>query len=272
MNPETAILGLVLSLFAGLSTSLGAIFIYLMPLNTRNTTNILSGSLGFSAGIMVAISFLELVPYAITQTNFFLGVFLFFGGFALIMTIDIVVPHSYKAETVSMDSGWLKNKIVRPSLAVDKNELERVSLIVALGLTIHNVPEGLASFSGVYISVTFGLLTASAIAIHNMAEGISIALPLVYSNHSRRYAFLIATGSGLAEPVGAIIGMLLLYPFIDQLGSSIALLFAFVAGIMVFISFDELLPAAIKYGNIDLTMALLLVGMIVMSLTIMILE
>lgn len=272
MNPETMIFGLILSLFAGLSTSIGAAFIYFMPLNSHRTPSILGASLGFSAGVMIAISFLELIPYAIDETNFTMGTFLFLVGFILIMTIDFIFPHSYKAEDTLTNNNWFTNKITKSSLNIDQSELEKIGLIMAIGLTIHNVPEGLASFSGVYISITFGLLTVFAIAIHNMAEGVSIAVPLMYSNHDRKYAFFIATCSGLAEPIGAIIGILILYPFLDQLGSSIALLLAFVAGIMIFISFDELLPAAQKYGNIHLTMTWLLIGMIVMIITLIIFQ
>ncbi|MFW9929510.1 MAG: ZIP family metal transporter [Candidatus Thorarchaeota archaeon] len=269
MNIENILFGLGLALFAGLSTSLGALVIFFINFKGKSLAKILTASLGFSAGVMISVSIFELIPFAIEETNFFLGTLFFFIGFIIIMIVDFVVPHTYKAENTNYSN--IDAEFGDVSLN-QKTEVTRVGYLAALGIAIHNLPEGLASFSGAVISPTLGIITAMAIAIHNIPEGLSISVPLASSGRNKPYAFFIASLSGLMEPLGAVIAAIILLPFLDQLGTLLALLLSFVAGIMLFISIDELLPVAFKYDSTNLTSSSLLIGMIVMVITLLVLH
>ena len=270
MNIETIIFGLGLCFFAGLATSLGSGIIYFINFKDRDLSKILSISLGISAGVMISISVFELIPYTLEKTDFISTVFAFFIGFIGIMIIDVLVPHSYKEENTTSTKLTQVFEKTDPSKQMD--EVKRVGYFTAFGLAIHNLPEGLASFSGFIISPILGITTAIAIAIHNIPEGISVSVPLASAGKSKKSSFLIGSFSGLMEPFGAIITLLILFPFIDQLGPSLALILSFVAGIMVFISLDELLPLAFKYNLHNLTNSSVLVGMIIMVVTLVILD
>ena len=270
MNLDTILFGLGLCLFAGLSTSLGSGIIYFINFKDRDLSKILSLSLGISAGVMIAISIFELIPYTLEETNFIATAFSFFIGFIGIMIIDVLIPHSYKEENTT--STKLTQAFETTDLSKEMNEVKRVGYFTAFGLAIHNLPEGLASFSGFIISPILGVTTAIAIAIHNIPEGISVSVPLASAGKSKKSSFLIGSFSGLMEPIGAIITLVILLPFIDELGPSLALILSFVAGIMIFISLDELLPLAFKYNLHNLTNSSVLIGMIIMVFTLLILD
>ncbi len=140
-------------------------------------------------------------------------------------------------------------------------------MFVALAIAIHNFPEGLATFIAALQKPALGLSIAVAIAIHNIPEGISVSVPIYYATGSKKKAFVYSFLSGLAEPVGALIGYFILRSFINDL--MFGILFAVVAGIMVFISFDELLPAAEEYGEHHLAIYGLIAGMAVMALSLL---
>lgn len=256
--------GLGISLFAGLATSLGSGVIYLLNFKDRDLSRILSISLGISAGVMIAISVFELIPYTLSKIDFVSSTISFFIGFILIMIIDILIPHFYKEEK-NLD----QNDLDRLN---DKNDIKKVGYLTALGIAIHNLPEGMTSFSGFLVSPLLGITTALAIAIHNIPEGISVSVPLASSGRSKNYSFFVGSFSGLMEPFGAIITLVIIYPFIDQIGSWIALILAFVAGVMIYISIDELLPLAYKYEQHNLTTISILIGMLIMVLTLFILD
>jgi ZIP family zinc transporter len=138
-----------------------------------------------------------------------------------------------------------------------------MGILSALAIAIHNFPEGLATFIGGLQDPALGMSIAAAVAIHNIPEGIAVSVPLYYATGSRKKAFGLSFLSGLSEPVGAIIGFFLLLPFFNDF--IFGLLFAVVAGIMVFISLDELLPTAEKYGEHHLAMYGVVAGMAVMA-------
>ena len=270
MNVDVILFGLALSFFAGLATSLGSGIIYFINFKDRDLSKILSISLGISAGVMIAISVFELIPYTLEQTDFISTVFAFFTGFIGIMIIDVLVPHSYKEEDST--STKLTQVFETDDSSKQMDEVKRVGYFTAFGLAIHNLPEGLASFSGFIISPILGITTAIAIAIHNIPEGISVSVPLTSAGKSKNTSFLIGSFSGLMEPLGAVITLLILYPFIDEIGTPLALILSFVAGIMIFISIDELLPLAFKYNLHNLTSSSILAGMIIMVITLVILD
>ncbi|MHA1449640.1 MAG: ZIP family metal transporter [Candidatus Hodarchaeales archaeon] len=203
---------------------------------------------------MIAVSFLELLPTAIDGIGFFWGNIWFFVGIIFIFAIDIMIPHVYKEENEGLNSH-----------EIEKGKIHKLGILTALGVGIHNLPEGLVTFVGSLESIKLGLIMAAAIAMHNIPEGLSVSIPLQAATGDRWYAFKISFLSGLAEPVGAALAAIILLPFISDafLGGT----FAFIAGIMVFISFDELLPAAKSTDESHLVSVGVIIGMMVISAT-----
>jgi len=241
---------LLLSLLAGLATMIGSI----LSLMVKNPgPKFLTLSLGFSAGVMIFVSFVELLDQGIRSIGHPFAYIAFFVGMGLMFLIDNLVPHDYMAE-----------HNVDPKLCKNVN-LCRTGFFLALGITIHNFPEGIAVFAGTLSNVHVGIAIAIAIALHNIPEGIAVSVPVYAATRSRRKAFMWSALSGLAEPAGALIAALFLLPFINA--SVIGWMLAVVAGIMVFISIDELVPISRSYGEEHLSILGLMAGMIVMALS-----
>jgi len=255
---------LMLATLAGLSTGIGSSIAYFIR---KPKYSYLAVLLGFSAGVMIYISFAELLKTAIDEVGFGMANIAFFVGIGLIAVLDLAVPHSYIAEESRIHDF---NFSANTSLA-SRAKLMQIGKFTALGIAIHNFPEGLVTFvSGATGDVAFGLIIATAIAIHNIPEGISVSIPIFYATGSRRKAFFYSFMSGVAEPIGALIGFAILLPFLSP--GLISSILAFVAGIMIYISLDELLPAAHKYGGEHLSLAGLLAGMLVMALSLFMLS
>ena len=247
MEKTNLLFAFMLTTAAGLSTGIGSTIAYFIRKPKNSYLAIL---LGFSAGVMIYISFAELLKEAIDKIGFASANIFFFIGFIFIAIIDMLIPHNYIAETSK------KNK----------DALLRTGLFTALGISIHNFPEGLATFSAAITGdIRLGMSIAIAIAIHNIPEGISVSVPIFYATGDRKKAFLYSFASGLAEPVGALIGYAILMPFLSK--TLITGLLAFVAGIMIYISLDELLPLAHKYGKEHHVLAGLATGMAVMAIS-----
>jgi ZIP family zinc transporter len=276
--PNNVSFALLLALLAGLATGIGSIIAYFIrkPKDWQ-----LSLILGFSAGVMVYISFAELLYAAIDKVGFVTANLGFFVGIAFIAVVDILVPHEYKQERVenSRLSSVSQNKTgqgshVQPtaSLTVEqRSNLRRAGMLIALGIAIHNFPEGLAVFSGAVTGDrAFGLLVAIAIALHNIPEGISVSVPISEATGNRRRAFVYSFLAGLAEPVGAIIGYGILFAFLTP--TLVYSLLAFSAGIMVYISLDEILPTAQLYGKQHFVILGVLAGMLIMAISIFLLR
>ncbi len=261
----------LLTLFAGLSTGIGSILAFFTKL-----TNLafLSISLGFSAGVMVYVSFVEIFVKARESLVLSLGEFKgewvtvgsFFLGIFIIMIIDKLVPEFQNPhqprERIEI------NSLKGDSLDDDKMQLKRMGLFSALAIAIHNFPEGLATFASALTDPALGLTIAIAIAIHNIPEGISVSVPLYYSTGSRKKAFVYSFLSGLSEPLGALLGYFIFRTFFSE--TIFGILFGIVAGIMVFISIDELLPTSRKYGKEHQEIYGFLAGMAVMALSLLI--
>lgn len=244
---------LLLTLCAGLATSIGGVLAFFFKKKNLNT---LALGLGFSAGVMLYVSFMELLPQATgclakiytAKTAEGLTIVFFFIGTLFAWLIDYCLP-----------SHHLENKTLSK-----ENKLKRVGLFTALVLAVHNFPEGLTTFMATLTNTTTGISIALAIALHNIPEGISVALPIYHATASRKKAFLYATLSGLAEPLGALIGFLILRNFLK--GPAFGFAFALTAGIMIYISLDELLPTAHEYGEGHKIIWGILGGMFVMAL------
>ncbi len=252
------IFALSLTLFAGLATGVGSIIALFVK---KQSNKFLSLSLGFSAGVMIYVSLVEIFVKANESLNQVVGQYLggwftaagFFFGVILIAIIDYILPSNKLSE--------LDNK-------KDKSKLYRMGVFTALAIAIHNFPEGLATFISALEDPSVGIAIAIAIAIHNIPEGIAVSVPIYYATGNKLKAFKYSFLSGIVEPVGAIIGYLLLMPFMNDI--VFGFIFASVAGIMVFISIDELLPSAREYGRQSLVTYGMILGMAVMSISLLI--
>ncbi|MDD3105044.1 MAG: zinc transporter ZupT [Bacteroidales bacterium] len=256
MQFETSqvLLAFALTLFAGLATGIGSLVAFVAK---RTNTKFLSFSLGFSAGVMVYISFMELVPEAGKVLNDLQLVLSFFGGIGLIAIIDFLIPEDENPHEIHLAEDMEKN--VR---------LKRMGIMIALSIAIHNFPEGVAAFMSGMNSLDVGIPIALAIAIHNIPEGIAVSVPIYHSTGSRRKAFWYSFLSGLAEPVGALVAFLILLPFWNPMLEGVVL--ASVSGIMVYISIDELLPGAERFGRHHLSIMGFIAGMAVMAVSLLI--
>lgn len=266
MDSSTVLIAFALTLFAGLSTGIGSA---LSLLTNRTNTRFLSVALGFSAGVMIYVSFVEIFMKAKDSLIAALGekpgtwatVGGFFGGILLIALIDKLIPKTenpHEVHTVEEMDGKSESH---------KSNLMRMGLFTALAIGIHNFPEGLATFTAALKDPNLGIPIAIAIAIHNIPEGIAVAVPIFYATGSKKEAFQLSFLSGLSEPVGALIGYALLSRFLNDVVFGI--IFASVAGIMVYISLDELLPSAREYGEHHLAIYGLLAGMAVMAVSLL---
>ncbi|MEN3003161.1 zinc transporter ZupT [Dehalobacterium formicoaceticum] len=252
-----------LTLFAGLSTGIGSILAFY----TKQTNKkFLTVALGFSAGVMLYVSMLEIFPEARASLEGIYGASLgylittiaFFAGIGLIALIDKFVPSEENPHEMHDINDMEKHQENDPALL-------RMGLFSALAIAIHNFPEGLATFISAIEDPALGVSIAIAIAIHNIPEGIAVSVPVFFATGSRKKAFKYSFLSGLSEPLGAIVGYLLLQIFFHE--AMFGLTFAGVAGIMVYISLDELLPTAEKYGEHHLAIYGLVAGMAVMAVS-----
>jgi len=251
-NVGTAIL---LTALAGLSTGIGSAIAYAIR---RPKAVYLSFGLGFSAGAMIYVSFLELLPSAVYVVGQLQGAAVFFLGVGVAGLVDLLIPST---ESPHHFGGTSEGTEATPD-----PRLMRVGVMTALAVGIHNFPEGLATFGAALTSVRLGAVTAIAIAIHNIPEGVAVSVPIFYATGDRRRAFALSFASGLAEPIGASIGFLLLLPFLSE--GLVAGLLAFVAGIMVYISLD-VLPVAHRGGHAAVVGTV--VGMLVMAASLLLL-
>lgn len=252
---------LILTLIAGLSTGIGS-FISLLAKKTN--TNFLCASLGFSAGIMLYVSFMEMLPQAKELMSDEFGekigylylILSFFGGIGFIILIDFMIPKNINPHEL---------RDVSDEHEINKKHLHRTGLLIALTIGIHNFPEGIATFMTGLGSLDLAIPITFAIAIHNIPEGIAVSVPIYHATGSRKKAFWWSFLSGLAEPIGGILAYLFLMsiwtPGIN------GMILAAVSGIMVFISIDELLPTAEKYGKHHISISGLVLGMLLMAIS-----
>jgi ZIP family zinc transporter len=268
METQTILYAFGLTLFAGLSTGIGSALAFFAK---RTNTKLLSVALGFSAGVMIYVSFVELFTAAdqalikeLGKTKgSWLTVGAFFGGMLLIAFVDKLVPSFENPHEIHKIE-----EMANTDKSSSNRKLLRLGVFSALAIGIHNFPEGLATFAAALKDISIGIPIAVAIAIHNIPEGIAVSIPIFYATGSRKKAFTYSFLSGLAEPLGAVIGYLVLYSYFND--TVFGILFAMVAGIMVFISLDELLPAAGEYGEHHLSIYGLVAGMVVMAVSLLI--
>ena len=250
-----------LTLLAGLCTGVGSI---LSLLYKKFNPKFLGAMLGLSAGVMLYVSFVEIINKARISLTAVSGekigsiytVLGFFGGILVIMLIDKLMPsHEHEEQHLPLNE------------EENDKKLYRLGLFSALALAIHNFPEGLATFMSAINEPSYGISIAFAVAVHNIPEGIAVAVPIYYATKSRKKAFWYSFLSGLAEPIGAVIGYFILKQFFDD--SIFGIIFSGVAGIMVYISLNELIPTAKEYAGQKITMYGVLVGMFIMAVSLL---
>lgn len=261
---STILFALGLTVFAGLATGVGSALAFYTK---KTNETFLSAALGFSAGVMIYVSMVEIFVkarasleeyYGVNQKAYLITTLAFFGGVALIALIDKFVPAGENPHEIKDVSDMTDEEKKKKSLL-------RMGMFSALAIAIHNFPEGLATFMSAIQDPALGISIAVAIAIHNVPEGIAVSVPVYYATGSKRKAFTLSFLSGLSEPVGALIGFFLFRQFLNP--ALFGIIFAGVAGIMVYISLDELLPTAEKYGKHHIAIGGLIAGMVVMAIS-----
>lgn len=252
-----------LTVLAGLATGIGSL---IALFTSRTNKKFLSMALGFSAGVMIFVALVEiffkakdaLVAELGATNGYWMTLVGFFGGMLFIGLIDRLLPslgNPHEVKSVeAMDEG---------PTAAEHARLMKMGMFTALAIGIHNFPEGIATFMSALADPNLGIAIAIAVAIHNIPEGIAVAVPIYYATGSRRRAFKLSFLSGLAEPVGAVVAFLILMPFLSDL--MFGIVFAGVAGIMVFISLDQLLPAAKEFDETHSSIYGVVAGMMVMA-------
>lgn len=246
---------LILTTLAGLSTTVGSV----IALAVKNPGRIfMSFTLGFSAGVMVLVSFVELLPAAIEGIGFAAANAAFFGGMLAFFILDFAIPHEYMGhqDYPQGDGG--------------ASALKRTGLLVAFGIGLHNLPEGMATFAAALKDQRLGVAIAAAIAIHNIPEGMAVSAPVYAATGSRKKAFFWSFLSGVSEPIGAALAALVLMPFMTP--ALMSCLLAVVAGVMVAISLDELIPAAKSFKSEHVPILGVIAGMAIMALSLWLLK
>lgn len=249
---QKIIIPLILSTLAGLSTLIGAIPIF-FKIKEKNLSKFISFCLSFSIAIMISISILDLIPTSFFEIVNFYGI----GKTLIILLIAFII--SYIIIT------YLSSLVEKESKGIDLYKLGILNMIV---LILHNLPEGIATFLSSYHSIDLGLRLSIAIMLHNIPEGISIAVPIYYATGSRRKAIKSTLISGLSEPLGAILAYVFLKRFVSELMISIVLIV--VAGLMITLSIQEMLPRALKYKENKWIYLGLIIGTILVIVNVMI--
>ena len=256
------VLPLILTLLAGMSTLLGGFMTFFVK---RDSFKALSIGLGFSAGVMVYISLTELMKSSTIMLNVSFGEKLsslitfvfFFVGILVAIMIDYFIPDHIEEDLFSEHPH-----------CNHKHKIKRAGLITAIAVAVHNFPEGLATFLVSSHDLSLGIPVSIAIAIHNIPEGIAVALPIYHSTGKKRYAIWYSFLSGISEPIAGLVGILCLKMFMPEW--MVGAMFAAVAGIMVYISFDTLLPMAREYGENHHVITGIIAGMFVIGLSLLI--
>lgn len=254
------LMALAVTTAAGLATAFGSLLVFA---SKAPNARLLAFGLAFAGGAMVYVSLGEILNKSIAsfslsygdQLGFTFGTIAFLAGVLLIMAIDHFVPNPH--ERLEVDDPYFRQH--------NNEYIKRVGLLTAVAITAHNFPEGLATFFATLENPGVGMPLAFAIAIHNIPEGIAIAVPVYFATHNKGYAFLACLLSGLAEPLGAIIGYVLLRPFLSE--AVFGGVFGVIAGVMVFLALDELLPAAKRYSKGHETVYGLVAGMAALAIS-----
>lgn len=241
---------LLLSFLAGICTLLGAL---LFLFARRFSRSYICFAFGLAAGAMIYLSFVELFPISVRTIGFANTNLAFFLGVLVIGLIDMLLPQHLTPRCVDNSS--------------NKNQKLMVGgLFTAIGIGLHNFPEGISVFFGSLAGARSGILLALSTALHNIPEGIAVAIPIYLATKNKKKAVLYSFLSGIAEPIGALLAYAVLRPYVNAyfLGQ----IFAFAAGIMVYISLDELLPSCFENCRTHKAIIGIVLGMIIIAISI----
>jgi zinc transporter, ZIP family len=267
-----------LTLLAGLATGLGSGLAFFAR---RANLRLLAWTLAFSAGVMLYVSFMEILPkatqslgrqYAASRAAWLANLG-FFGGILLMAIIDALVPKSENPHELRTDADLQQLKASQQTArlpAAKHHPLWRMGLFTAMAIAIHNFPEGMATFIAALEDPFTGVAIAIAVALHNIPEGVSVSVPIFYATGRRGWAFTLSFLSGLAEPLGGVVAAVTLDWLLPP--QVMGLVFASVAGIMVYVSIDELLPTARQYGRSHEVLAGIAGGMAMMAVSLLLLK
>lgn len=259
---------LSLTLIAGVATGAGSLVVLFSKIKN---SKFLSACLSFAAGVMLYVAFAEIlvesfedlkdgfgngVGYLIATVSFFVGILIMAG-------IDKFIPQGDEVTELNQSDSLDKR---------NEQELKRTGIMSAIAIAVHNFPEGIIVFIAAIHDPAMGIAIALAIVIHNIPEAIAMAAPIYYSTGSKAKAFLISLGAGLAQPVGALVAWFFLQNIFEDIENVFGIIFAVVAGIMVFVAVHQLLPAAHKFGKHHLVMKWLFAGMAIMAVSLVALE
>ncbi len=277
---KSYLMALLLSTLAGLSTVIGGFVTFFIK---ENSLKFLSFGLGLSAGVMLFISLVDLYPSSCemlkTQMgeNFvWLAIIFFALGILIAVLIDYFIPDHIQGQMFTKQIGANEKKIDSVDGEKDENaiisigKIRKAGILTAIVVAIHNLPEGLATFFMTTQDVMLGLGIVLAIAIHNIPEGMAISIPVYQATHSKRKAFWYSFLSGMAEPIGGVVGFIIIKALFPNL--CIGVLFALVAGIMTYISIDTLLPLSKDYDTGHYSISGVVFGLIIMGATLIILD
>ncbi len=231
--------GFILTTLAGLSTMLGTFIIFFKKKNDK----IIAGALSFAAGVMICVSFMDLIP----------------EGFSLLRETFLLIPSFLIAGIFILIGIIVSNSIDKYIPMTDTNGLYRVGIISMLAIILHNIPEGIATFITSDNNITLGITLTIAIALHNIPEGISISVPIYYATKSRKKALLYTLISGLSEPLGALLAYFFLKQYVNNV--IMGMLLMIIAGIMLHIAKEELLPTSKQYNYLNITFKWFLLGL-----------
>lgn len=274
------LIALTLSTLAGLSTVLGGFITFFIK---KNSLKFLSFGLGLSAGVMIFISLVDLYPEAsklikeqMGDSYLWLTVICFALGMLSAIIIDYFIPDHIESDAFLKQIGANEKhtdsttSILNENAPIEIGKIKKAGIVTAIVVAVHNFPEGLATFFISSHDIVIGLGVIIAIAIHNIPEGMAISIPVYQTTHSKRKAFLYSFMSGMAEPLGGVVGFFIIKSFFPNL--CLGTLFAFVAGIMTYISIDTLLPLSKDYDTGHYSISGVVLGILIMGSTLVILE
>ncbi len=277
---KSYLLALLLSTIAGLSTVVGAFITFFIK---ENSLKFLSFGLGLSAGVMLFVALVDLYPTSCRMIKeqmggncLWLAVLFLALGILIAVLIDYFIPDHIQNQMLTKQLDENKSNTVNASIKEDKKapisigKIKKAGILTAIVIAVHNFPEGLATFFLTTQNVMLGVGIVFAIAIHNIPEGMAISIPVYQATHQKRKAFLYSFMSGMAEPVGGVIGFILIKTLFPNL--CIGILFSLVAGIMAYISIDTLLPLSKDYDTGHYSICGTVLGLLIMASTLVVLE
>ena len=272
---KSYLIALILSTLAGLSTVLGGFVTFFIK---ENSLKFLSFGLGLSAGVMLFISLVDLYPEScemiknqMGESFLFLSVIFFAIGILLAVLIDYFIPDHLQGQMFTKQLGANEKHEDSTDCKEDENaiisigKIKKAGILTAIVVAIHNLPEGLATFFLTSENVMLGIGIVIAIAIHNIPEGMAISIPVYQATHSKRKAFLYSFLSGMAEPIGGVVGFIIIKTLFPTM--CIGILFSLVAGIMTYISLDTLLPLSKDYDTGHYSISGVVLGLLIMGFT-----